>query len=375
MLMWYVILALLILATGGALLYVSSCLARFGFMRKLAKGSLKRLRALCVSGVLAVFVLLTLWLNLMNAVVCLLHLVVFFFFCNVVFGFIERRRNILFQRYYAGGMAILLTVFYLAAGWYLNHHIFITRYVVETDKAVNRLRLVMFADSHIGATFNAAGFAKHLTQIEELKPDVVLIAGDYVDDGTTKREMVNATEALGKVKSTYGTYFALGNHDKGYYGVEERGFSEAELVQELEKHYINVLKDEAVLIDDKFYIIGRLDASENIRGGHRAEMNTLVQPLDADKFMVVLDHQPNDYAAEERAEVDLVLSGHTHGGQLFPLNEVGVWIGANDKTYGYEKRGRTNFIVTSGISDWSIKFKTGTKSEIVVIDVLPTEKK
>jgi len=82
-----------------------------------------------------------------------------------------------------------------------------------------------------------------------------------------------------------------------------------------------------------------------------------------------MDHQPNDYNKQQEAGVDLVLSGHTHGGQLFPLNRSGEWLRANDKTYGLEKRGDTTFIVTSGISDWAVKFKTGCKSEIVVIDI------
>lgn len=60
-------------------------------------------------------------------------------------------------------------------------------------------------------------------------------------------------------------------------------------------------------------------------------MQELTKDLDPDKFSVVLDHQPNDYQNQTTAEVDLVLSGHTHGGQLFPLNKVGEWIGANDK--------------------------------------------
>ena len=85
--------------------------------------------------------------------------------------------------------------------------------------------------------------------------------------------------------------------------------------------------------------------------------------------MIVIDHQPTDYANQALAEVDLVLSGHTHGGQLFPFNQVGKWIGANDRIYGHEKRNKTDFIVTSGISDWAIKFKTGTKSEYVVINI------
>ena len=333
----------------------------------------KKLRILSFIVVLAIFSILTAWLNIMNAVICLLHLAVFFILCNMISRLIEKWSGVSFQHYYAGGAALVLTVVYLAAGWYLNHHIFITRYEVETEKAVEKLRVVMFADSHIGSTFDAAGFAKHLEQIKELKPDAVLVVGDFVDDGTMRAEMIAAVDALGKVKSSYGTYFALGNHDKGYYGVAERGFNEAELVQELERRHIKTLKDEAISLDGGYSLIGRLDASESIRGGSRAEIDALVQPLDKNRFMIVLDHQPNDYEAEEKAGADLVLSGHTHGGQLFPLNEVGVWIGANDKTYGLEKRGKTHFIVTSGISDWTIKFKTGTKSEIVVVDILPVQ--
>lgn len=102
-------------------------------------------------------------------------------------------------------------------------------------------------------------------------------------------------------------------------------------------------------------------------------MEELVSGLDKNKFIIVMDHQPNDYEKEAKARVDLVLSGHTHGGQLFPLNKVGEWIGANDKTYGIERRGQTNFVVTSGLSDWAIRFKTGTKSELVVIDVMHSD--
>ena len=87
--------------------------------------------------------------------------------------------------------------------------------------------------------------------------------------------------------------------------------------------------------------------------------------------MIMLDHQPNDYAAEEASGVDLVLSGHTHGGHIFPAGLLGVWMGANDKTYGYERRGGTDFFVTSGISGWVIPFKTGCISEYVVIDIVP----
>lgn len=78
-----------------------------------------------------------------------------------------------------------------------------------------------------------------------------------------------------------------------------------------------------------------------------------------------------DYEAQKDANVDLVLFGHTHGGQLFPLMTIENHsnIAEDDRVYGYEKRGNTNFIVTSGIADWVIKFKTGCKSEYLLISI------
>lgn len=78
-----------------------------------------------------------------------------------------------------------------------------------------------------------------------------------------------------------------------------------------------------------------------------------------------------DYEALKDANMDLVLFGHTHGGQLFPLMTIENHsnIAEDDRVYGYEKRENTNFIVTSGISDWAIKFKTGCKSEYLIINI------
>ena len=98
-------------------------------------------------------------------------------------------------------------------------------------------------------------------------------------------------------------------------------------------------------------------------------MESLAQGMDGSLFTVVLDHQPNDYEKEAASGVDLVLSGHTHGGHIFPGGLIGLLIGANDRVYGTEVRDNTTFIVTSGISGWAIPFKTLCHSEIIVVDV------
>ena len=194
---------------------------------------------------------------------------------------------------------------------------------------------------------------------------------DVVSVGATINVMLAACRALGSLETTYGVYFVFGNHDKGYYNNDRRGYNSDDLVAELEKNGVTVLEDESVLVDNRFYIVGRADKSEELEGrsGYRKPVAELMQGLDADKYTIVLDHQPNDYDAEAAAKADLVLSGHTHGGQMLPINRIGEWIGANDFTYGYERIDSTDFIVTSGISDWAIDFKTGCRSEYVVIDI------
>ena len=316
--------------------------------------------------------IIILCINFVNAIVCVMYLAMIWAVSDVAFWLLEKFWHITFEHYYTGWIALTVTTIALAVGWYLNHHVWQTEYTLKTAKNIEPLKIVMFADSHIGTTFDAKGFAAHVQKMEAQKPDAVIVAGDFVDDDTSKQNMIEAVLALGKIATKYGVYFAFGNHDFGYYGAERRGFSAVDLIVELEKNGVKVLRDETVLIADRFYIIGRRDRStERERRGHRKTMAELVQNLDQSKYMLVIDHQPADYEKQAAAGVDLVLSGHTHGGQLFPFNQVGKWIGANDFIYGHEKRQNTDFIVTSGISDWAIKFKTGTKSEYVVINIQP----
>lgn len=369
MLMWYIIFVLLIASTICGLLYLGNHVGKFALIAKLGRGVAWRRWLIGFAIVTAIFGLLTWSLNLMNAVVCLLHFVCIWLLCDLVFAIIKRIRQKDFARYYAGAAAVLLSLGILTAGWYLDHHVSAVFYTIETEKDVPALRIVQFADSHIGATFKGKDLAKHVAAMQAYNPDVVVIVGDFVDDGTMRAEMEAATAALKQFVAPQGVYFVFGNHDKGYHNPMRRGFTGNDLVKELQANKVTVLQDEKVLLQDAFYLIGRKDASEFMRGGRRETMEQLTKDLDRDKFAIVLDHQPNDYQNQAKSKVDLVLSGHTHGGQLFPLNKVGEWIGANDRTYGRERRELTDFIVTSGISDWAIKFKTGTKSEFVVIDI------
>lgn len=366
---WTLILGGLIAGTVLAVAYLAGRFAMFSFVRTAAKGR-KSIR-LATGFVLTIAILIVTgaFFGAINAEICMLHLTVFWLICDGVGKLAEKKLKKKSDTYYAGIAALVITAAYLSCGWFLAHHVWRTEYALETDKPVGSLRIVQFADSHVGNTFSGKEFLKHVKAIQSENPDIVAVTGDYVDDDTSKEDMIAACEALGTLKTTYGVYYVFGNHDKGYYGPKYRGYGEEDLIKELEKNNVKVLQDEIISPDGRFYLIGRQDRSEDQRGGRRATVEELTAGLDPDKYTIVLDHQPHDYDEMAAAGVDLALSGHTHGGQLFPLNGIGEWAGIDEKSYGLEKRNHTNFIVTSGISDWAIQFKTGCKSEYVVVDV------
>lgn len=363
--LWRIIMLTAMIVTGLSVFYLSYRLGRFSF----SKSNAKKLKFFGGAFFVVMgFSLIAFFLNFINAIVCLIYLTMVSLVCDFLFWIYQKisRKTLNYNRSFL--LALVLTVFSLSLGWYNAHHVWQTDYKIQTDKNIQNMKIAMFADSHIGTTFNAKGFEKHLQKIQLKNPDIVVVVGDFVDDDTTRADMIKSVEALGKIKTTKGIYFVFGNHDKGYYGARHRGFSGQDLINELQQNGIRVLRDEVILIDDNLYLIGRKDKSQG-----RQSMDALTDDLDKSKYILVLDHQPNDYENQIRAGADLVLSGHTHGGQLFPFNYVSEHLKINDKTYGYERRGQTDFIVTSGISDWTIRFKTGTQSEYVIIDLSKKE--
>lgn len=316
-----------------------------------------------------VSVIIGLW-YFMYPVVIIIHLAFMFFVCRLIWALIRKVFKVDTKHYIAGIMAIVLTTCYFVYGWQVAHNVVKTDYKITSEKlsAGDSLRIVQITDSHIGTTFSGKGFEKYIDEISACNPDVIVFTGDFVDGSTTYEDMVEGCESLEKAKSKYGTYFIFGNHDLDVYG-GERYYTDEQLLNELKKNNINVLQDENVLIDNKFYICGRQDFSVM----DRKSTEKLLSEVDKSKFTLLLDHQPIEYKEAEENGVDMLLSGHTHGGQLFPLAHINTSISRNDMVYGFEQKGNTSFIVSSGISEWGFGFRTGCRSEYVVIDVEAAE--
>ena len=360
--MWLIILGAVLAAALAGAVYLTACIGHFRFVRKLSGGKKLRNRGISFLILAAVFAALAAWLSFFNAVIVFLHAAVFFLLTGLVFRVFPHLRGREFRVNWQGLLALGLTVAYLAAGYILCHHVWRKDYRLRTDKEVGTLTIALIADSHLGTTFDGEGFARHLKTIAAQSPDLLMIAGDFVDDSTKREDMFRACEALGEADFPLGVWYVYGNHDRGY--SRSQGFA-MELESLLLENGVHVLADAYETVDDRLIVAGRKDRSF----ASRESMDELLSGADTDKYVVVLDHQPNDYEEEARSPADLVLSGHSHGGQLIPITYAGKWLGMLDSVYGHENRQGTDFIVTSGISDWELQFKTGTRSEYVIITV------
>ena len=299
-----------------------------------------------------------------NSAAMLLHLTVIWLICSLV-GYITGRIAKRTPKVYVTGIAaVTLSLVVIVWGGFLASGMRRTEYTIRSDRVGEPLRIVQISDIHLGAVFNAEGLKSRLDKIGEEKPDILAVTGDFIDSYTDTGEIEAACRALGECKTKYGVFLVFGNHDIGTrFG--RSGMSADELSRMLEKYGVTVLCDGKAEIPGAV-IVGRKDRSQR----DRATISDLLADSSG-AFTVVLDHQPNDTAAEADAGACLVLSGHTHDGQFFPLGYIGTMTGMNERLYGMEKIGGTTFIVTSGIADWATTFRTGCFSEYVVIDVLP----
>jgi predicted MPP superfamily phosphohydrolase len=341
--------------------YIAAKIYRFNIIKNIKNKYLKIAASLIF---LYITIILLIW-NATNANIIVLHFFFILLLGEIIYSIVcmcKRKVNFKFGQEITVAISLLVTIIYLGYAYYVAHNVIETHYevIATKDIGVDNFRIVQISDSHIGATMNGDTFYKYMEDINKTNPDIVVITGDFIDDDTKDKDLIRACEGLGALKTKYGVYYVFGNHDKGYFS--DRSI---ELRENLEKNNVVILEDKGIDIVGNIYLIGRQD--KQTRSRDTAE--ELMKSVSSDKYTIVLDHQPRDYENEEKAGMDLVISGHTHGGQVFPLQIIERMTGANDKLYGLETRNNTTFIVSSGIGNWAVKFKTGTVAEYVVIDI------
>lgn len=252
-------------------------------------------------------------------------------------------------------------------------------YDVKVDKQVegtDSLKIVLLADIHFGYSIGEKNAELLVNAINAQKPDLVCIAGDIFDNEYEGLKNPEKTASiLRSIRSRYGVYACWGNHDlnepilAGFtFRSANEDYEDPRMTQFLKDANIRLLNDETVLIDDRFYLTGRKDPSRCRKmADTRKSPSQLTKSLDLSRPVIFMDHQPGELDEVASSGADLDLCGHTHDGQLFPLNIITglVW----ENSCGYLKKGNMHNIVTSGVGIWGPNMRTATNSEICAITV------
>jgi len=251
----------------------------------------------------------------------------------------------------------------LMYGFFHGKRMVIKNYVVDTPLPVigGELRIALISDVHMGLTFDEARLHQQIDRLSTEKPNLLIIAGDLVDDRTSPAQMQAACAIVGSLETTYGTYFVYGNHDLANHGPKPP-YTKAELDQALSEHGIRILDDQCHSVAG-LTLIGRHDAAF-ARQAKRAPLEQLLDGVDKSKPIILIDHQPRELKESAAAGVTLQLSGHTHAGQVWPMS---WFVRLFTFAYGHKCINGMHAIISSGMGNRGSVLRSGSTAEMVLI--------
>ena len=214
-------------------------------------------------------------------------------------------------------------------------------------------RLVQISDVHVGPLLRKDWVGHLVDQIAGLSPDLVAITGDLVDGRV--QEIRDHVAPLSRIRAPRGVYFVTGNHEY-YSGVEE-------WYAHLPSLGVRPLRNERVEIAPGLDLAGIEDPTGE------PDLQRALEGRDASRALVLLAHQPRQFAEAARQGVPLTLSGHTHGGQIWPFS----WIVALVQPYlaGLHRRADSLLYVSRGTGFWGPPMRVFAPAEITLIKLQP----
>ncbi len=226
------------------------------------------------------------------------------------------------------------------------------------------VKILMASDIHLGALIGERREKRLLEIIQEQKPDLVLLCGDLIDGEIAPVLRKNLGRHIQEIRTPLGVFAITGNHE--YIG----GIGKT--LPYLQSIHIRMLIDEVVTLPNGIQLVGRNDHSAARGSNPPKPLSDLCAGLDPAKPLIVMNHQPYNLQEAVDAKVDLHLSGHTHNGQLWPFNYLikGIF----ELSWGYLKKGDTNFYVSSGFGTWGPTVRIGNRPEVVVFKLKFDEK-
>lgn len=267
-----------------------------------------------------------------------------------------------FKKWKRRGLAFLCAILYCVYGLINVHVVRETAYSFENASVPASFTVAVVSDAHLGTVIHADKLAGTIEKAISSGAEIVVLAGDIVDESTDRNEFLDFARMIKSVRAPKGIYFVFGNHDASHYG---GNITRLDMETELSKAGITVLTDEGIVLDGWLRIIGREDANRD-----RKELNELLKGANPEnEFILMIDHQPAETRQCAEMGVDLLVSGHTHNGQIFPVNWLNVLLNINEIEYGHKQIGDMHAVVSSGIAGWASAFRTAGKSEYVMIEI------
>lgn len=256
-----------------------------------------------------------------------------------------------------------------------------TEYEITINKDggnFKEMTIAMFGDPQFGYNIGEYHLKQAVDIINKNDVDIVCVVGDIFDNQYSAiKNPDKLIDLFNQIKSKYGMYAVLGNHD-----VEEPilcGFTfndddlenklaSKEMLDFIKKSGMVLLYDENVIINDSVNLYGRADQERpNLGNITRKESGDIFKEVDTTKPLFVLDHEPREYDELEKAGVDLMMAGHTHDGQLWPTKIATdiIW----ENPYGLWVKNTFHAITTSGLGLFGPNMRVGTIAEVCIIHV------
>lgn len=261
-------------------------------------------------------------------------------------------------------LAVVVALSTCCYGWVHVNQIQVESYQVSLapKKMEKEMKLVLLSDQHLGAAGWETRLEKVVAKVSEQQGELICIAGDIFDSNfNAMANPARAKELLQSLYAPYGVYASLGNHDAGE--------TFPQMVAFLKECNITLLDDKAVTIDNRLVLAGRLDRSPI--GGYgkytRKSLGEVLEGMNTALPVIMMEHNPARGDTYTLNDADLILSGHTHKGQIFPANLFTNFIYTEDYGYYQESENHPHRIITSGAGIWGMPMRVGTNSEIVTV--------
>ncbi|ASM37061.1 metallophosphoesterase [Campylobacter sputorum] len=217
------------------------------------------------------------------------------------------------------------------------------------------LKLIQISDIHIGGFLDDNFLKNIVNKVNELNPDIVVITGDLIDfDPKLAKEKL---ASINDIKSKFGTYFVVGNHEY-YVGIKES-------LENLSRLNMHILQNESIEVGG-VNLVGIYDYLGYKIGEYEPNFSKAIKDINESLPVILLAHQPRiivQLNKNELSRLDLILCGHTHGGQIFPFHFLVKMV--NSYLYGLYEKDNAKIYVTSGTGFWGPPIRLLSSSEIV----------